>query len=185
LKTTLIIFSLLFNVFFLASKAQAAHCFDPRKDPVIKLVLKPNPAYHETSRDIEHIHQLIWSYHEEIDPRLIYYRLVGESHGNPNAVNPSSGAYGLYQFLGSPYKSTKTHRQIIEAMVAERPDESPRLIQTEYYVDSYLRNFIMAADANSGCNRSKTFSQYTEAEKVAYLGWGSCSQSTLQKEQNT
>lgn len=170
--------------FILPASAWAQGCFHPQRNEQIREIFQPDQEYNETSETINQIHRLIWSHREQLDPRLVYYRIIGESGGDPFSVNPSSGAYGLFQFLGKPYGSNRTHRQIIESLYRQHPDKSPRLVQIEYYLKNYLKNFITAADSGYGCNRNKTYSEYTHLERVAYLGWGSCSNATLQKELN-
>lgn len=186
MKTQTILKTLIFSL-SLTTIIQTANasCFNPRHDPVLQEVLRPQARYHETQNTIEIIHELIWSVHNEIDPRLIYHRLVGESGGRPHIVNPSSGAYGLFQFLGRPYRSAVTHRQIVEQLERENPNISPRLIQVRYYIEHYLRDAINAADqgyGGRGCPRNQNFSEYSNLQKVAYLGWGSCTQRALQQE---
>lgn len=165
-----------------SSASMASGCFDPRDVPAIQQALAPNARYKETVQSVEQIHQLIWSYRHQIDPRLVYYRILGESGGNPFAENPSSGAYGLVQFLGRPYRSPRTHRQLIEAQYRARPNTSVRLIQIEYYLTQYLQLAARAADGGYGCNRSKDFDEYTNMEKVTYLGWGSCNSNAVSSE---
>ncbi|AGH95646.1 hypothetical protein [Pseudobdellovibrio exovorus] len=162
----------------------AQSCFHPQRNEQIREIFQPEPNYNETSETIHQIHRLIWSYRHQLDPRLVYYRIIGESGGDPFSINPSSGAYGLFQFLGKPYGSSRTHRQILESLYRQYPNKSPRLIQVEYYLKDYLKIFVTAADSGYGCNRNKSYSEYSHLERVAYLGWGSCTEATLQKELN-
>lgn len=178
LRTLVFIIALLSSSFALASS-----CFNPRNDPVIKRYLAPDPEFNETANTIEQMHQLIWSFRPLIDPRLVYYRMIGESGADPFAINPSSKAYGMFQFLGSPYRDPKSHRQHIEDMYRDRPNESPRLLQLEYYLKNYVMAYIAAANMGVGCNRNKKFIEYTNLEKVSYLGWGSCTQSVMQNKE--
>lgn len=157
-------------------------CFSATQNTYIASTLSPKAEYNETSQTIEAIHKLIWRHRHQIDPRLVYYRLFGESQADPFQINPNSGAYGLFQFLGKPYGSSRTHRQIIESLMVANPDKSPRLVQVEYYMNVYLQNFITAADQGYGCNKNKKFSAYTDMEKVTYLGWGACGTSAQTKE---
>lgn len=161
---------------------EARACFNPRTEPSIAAALTPNRAYHENAMTIEQIHRYIWTYRRQIDPRLVYHRLVGESGGDPFIVNRRSGAYGLFQFLGSPYRSPRTHRQLIEERYRQHPGVSPRLIQVEYYLSEYMQTAKRAADGGYGCNPRKNFSEYTNLEKVSYLGWGSCTQAAMRQE---
>ncbi len=171
-----------FAVAFSAAPSQAQEaCYLAASDPVLVKALRPVAAYHETEEIIAAIHQEIWNHRKDLDPRLVYYRILGESHGNPNAVNRSSGAYGLFQLLGKPYGSSRTYRQILHGLQAAQPDVSPRLIQVRYYLNNYLSAFARAANAGYGCNHKK-FRQMSNLERAAYLGWGGCKVSQLKKE---
>lgn len=163
-------------------RGYTADCFDPRKDPIISKYLVPDAKYQETQESIAQIHQLIWERRDQIDPRLIYHRIMGESEANPFAVNSSSGAYGLFQLLGKPANSSYSYRAILEELERQSPHTSPRLIQVKYYLEQYLEPYSKAADKGWGCDHQKTFPEYSNLQKVAYLGWGSCTQATLQRE---
>jgi len=186
---------LLSGAYFGCGRAQSRHhsdlllydtdgCFAASTDPVIATRFTAQSEYHESNATIEAIELLIWNHRFEIDPRLVYYRMIGESNLNPFAVNKSSGAYGLFQFLGKPRGSKKTYREILEAEYAANPHASPRLIQVRYYLEHYLATAIEAADEGYGCVPSKNFAEYSDIEKSAYLGWGSCGKLALQKELN-
>ena len=159
-----------------------ASCWDPTKEPAIAELFTPNAQYKEDARTIELIHDTIWSHREDIDPRLVYHRIVGESHGDPFVLSPDKKYYGLFQFGGRPYGSKQTHKQIIEGLIRKNPRTSPRLIQIKYYLEQYLQNFITAADAGTGCNRDKKYHQYTNIERSTYLNYGACDRSALSKE---
>ncbi len=167
-------------LFFAISFARADTCFDPYKEPKITDFLNA-AKMGESQSTIDEIHRLIWEHRSELDPRLVYYRMMGESGGNPAAVH-SSGGYGMFQFTGKPYNSRLTYRQILEAQYRENPQMSRRLIQVRYYLKEYLQRFSSSADLGWGCKRNRMFSNYTHLEKAAYLGWGSCDIRTLEKE---
>lgn len=158
-------------------------CFSPSTVPAIAGALAPSHKFNETPEDIMAMHRLIYAHRNDIDPRLVYYRLLGESRGNPYAVNPSSGAYGMFQLLGKPFGSRQTYRQILEDLYRKSPRSSPRMIQIEYYLNHYVANFKRAADQGYGCIRKK-FDEYSDLEKVSYLGWGGCKAANLANELN-
>ena len=165
-----------------AASLRRNSCFSAAQDPVISRILAPQATFHETPATIAEMHQLIFDHRDVIDPRLIYHRIVGESMGQPEAVNKKDGGYGLFQFTGRPWHSRYTYRQILQQLYRRNPGVSHRLIQLKYYLDVYLPTAVSVVDAGYGCNRAKTFNAYTNLEKVSYLGWGSCSTHAMWKE---
>jgi hypothetical protein len=157
----------------------AQSCFDPKLDPTISRVLTPDPKFAETPESLEMIHRLIWEHRRELDPRLVYHRMVGESLGDPFVMNKRSGAYGLFQF--EPGNGVD-YPNVFRRLYRRYPNLSPRYIQVRYYLEVYLQRFKTAANAGYGCNRQKPYSHYSNLEKVTYLGFGSCSMVTFQKE---
>ena len=164
-------------------KAQAS-CWDPEKEPAIAEIFLPKENYKkaEDQKTIQLIHDTIWAHREDIDPRLVYHRMVGESHGDPFVLSPDKKYYGLFQFGGKPYGSNLTHKQIIEGLYRKNPGVSPRLIQVKYYLEQYLQSFIEAADNGTGCNRDKKYHQYTNLEKSTYLNYGACNRAAMNRE---
>lgn len=193
-------------------------CFNPLTDPVLNSFLVPNKIvigdgangerkysgalpFHETPQTIEEIHRVIFDAYDKnpslaIDPRLVYYRMLGESSANPYAIyaspynlNPwggSSGrAYGLYQFLGSSCRHPKvSHRDLILQRMQKNPNESPRLLQTRYYLSEYVQCFAEKARGCAGL-AANSFGAYPPFYQTAYLGWGNCSQGAVLKEIRT
>lgn len=153
-----------------------ADCFDPSKVPQINEVLAPRADYHETPQTIAQIHDLIWAHREELDPRLVYFRIIGESGGDAKA--PGIGhAYGLFQFTDKAKRDVKR--------LLEKPENrhvSPRLIEVRYYLETYLQDYIEAADKGAGCRPGVKWAQMSNEEKLATLGLGKCGQHELSKD---
>lgn len=181
------LFSILLFIFVVVSaKAFAAApgaCFSPLTDPNISAILKPEARYNEDANSIRRLHELIWSHRDTIDPRLVYYRILGESRGQSEAKS-GSGAYGLFQFTDPNIKRR------LRAKIAQNPKESPRYIQVKFYFDEYVRPALNSANAGAGCsiNRkakaviTKKWNSYSNLEKTAYLGMNDCSPKGLATE---
>ncbi len=157
-------------------------CFEPSMDPVISKYLQPRATDHETLETIRQMEQMIYDSRELIDPRLVYHRIVGESRGIAEIHNRRSGAYGMFQFLGHPYGSHQSYESILRSLYAKSPGVSHRMIQLKYYLEVFVPKAAKAANQGNGCDRHKSFANYSNLEKVAYLGWGSCDAATLKRE---
>ncbi len=114
---------------------------------------------------------------DQVDPRMVLFRFLGESGGNAKAVNPSSKAYGAFQFLGG-FQHRKIHRSRVQTCEALHPTVNPALIQTAFYVDEYLREF--REKAKYGCKKGQPWTSYSNLEKLSYLGLGTCGESALE-----
>ncbi len=159
--------------------ADSSHaCFAPYKNPIVAALSSRLPESRETMYEI---HKLIWAYKDQIDPRLVYHRMLGETEGNnpDKDADNGDGGYGLFQFTGRPYGSNYTYKQILQAEYAKNPGVSKSLIQVKYYLGNYVQAFKKAADGGYGCNSRKSWRMYTPLEKTAYLGWGKCDVGTL------
>jgi resuscitation-promoting factor RpfC len=68
--------------------------------------------------------------------------IQAESGGNPNAVNPSSGAGGLYQFLPSTWHALG---------YSGSPQDAPVSVQNEAFAKQYAQSGGSAWSAYDGC----------------------------------
>ncbi|HXF21269.1 MAG TPA: transglycosylase family protein [Streptosporangiaceae bacterium] len=68
--------------------------------------------------------------------------ISAESGGNPNAVNPSSGAGGLYQFLPSTWHALG---------YSGSPQDAPVSVQNEAFAKQYAQSGGSAWSAYDGC----------------------------------
>lgn len=168
-----------YNYGTVPSEPNAAHaCFSPYKNPITVAMSSRLPESRETMYEI---HKLIWAYKDQIDPRLVYHRMLGETGGdNPDKdADNGDGGYGLFQFTGKPYGSSYTYKQILQAEYAKNPGVSKSLIQVKYYLGNFVQAHKKAADGGYGCNPRKSWRMYTHLEKTAYLGWGRCDAGTM------
>jgi hypothetical protein len=167
------------------ARASSRGCWDPTEIPEINKALTPVPEFHENAATINLIHDHIWAHRNEIDPRLVYHRIVGETGGDPKKVlsRGLGGAYGIFQFSQERQFGMKdTPEQALKKLYKANPNVSPRLIQVRYYLETYVQNSIRAADSPRGaCGVFKKFKQYSNLEKAAYLGFG-CEKTRLAHE---
>lgn len=156
-------------------------CFAPYSNQAVLANMSRLPESRETMYEI---HKIIWAYKDQVDPRLVYHRMFGETNGdNPEKdADNGDGGYGLFQFTGKPYGSKYTYKQILQAEYAKNPGESKSLIQVKYYLANYVQAFKKAADGGYGCNQRKSWRMYTNLEKAAYLAWGKCDASMMDHE---
>lgn len=165
------------------SRAQVGTgCWDPEKDPMIQKFFQPNPKFHEDAKTMQLIHDTIWSHREDIDPRLVYHRMIGEAMGDPYVQSPDKKYYGLFQFGGVLAGTGKTQKSIIQSLYKQNPRVSPRLVQVRYYLETYLPRFKNDADAGRGCKSGKTWASYTNLERAVYLNQGRCNSALLAHE---
>ncbi len=157
----------------------ASRCYDPLSDPRISPFLssldKPE-KFAGLQKKLFGCSLKQASTRYGIDPRLIYFRLIGESRGNPGVFNSSSKAYGIYQFLGA-FAGRRSHHTRIEACQKKNPEISQTLVQTTYYVEEYMRTFKDLA--KYGCKKGHKWNDYNTLEKISYLGIGKCAKENL------
>lgn len=163
---------------------QESNCYNPLNESRIIEIYGAN--------FMEQIKPLLQEAYEvnNVDPRLIFHRMVGESLGNPDARNPSSGAYGIFQVLGGFYRQSP-HKVRIEAMYpSPSTKESRQYTQVLYHVQHYVREGIAAIGYGSQCNSfglansqgQEIWNRMSPIEQSTFLGWGSCSSSMLNAE---
>ena len=185
-KTT----ALVLTVFSVLSYADQPSCFDPEKNKTIQTFLAPNQIQvllltpkndentigkaderlNEDAATIKKIHNKIFAAYKryDIDPRLIYGFMIGESQANPFAsVTEGVGAdkreiAGLFSF-----------RRHILNEVRSTCDKSkqPRLCQLEYYIDQFLPDQIGILD--EVCPK-KVWKDLSQGEKFIFLTNDSC-----------
>jgi hypothetical protein len=163
-----------FMFIFFQSYAISDDCYNPLKE---EMILK---IYGEDF--MSDIAPLLRMAHARLntDPRIIFHRMVGEARGNPDIKNKSSGAYGIFQFLGAFYKKEK-HTTRVKKMYPKNSTKYQRqFTQVKYYVESFLTEAIQAA-GYSDCrstkktrNGKKNWELMSTLHKITYLGWGSC-----------
>jgi len=163
---------------------QETSCFDPLRDPVAQQLIESSISGEKRASplDLETEKKRVacalkrgWE-RSGLDPRMILFRMAGESGGNVDAINSQSKAYGLFQFLGA-FPKQKMHKTRIRECQKKKPTLSKTAIQTAFYVDEYVRVFQKLAPY--GCKKGKTWASYSAEERLAYLGLGSCSSSSL------
>lgn len=147
-------------MFVVSLKATAGVCYEPQNEPELRNA-NFSPAL------IARIQPLLRNAHERygLDPRLVYYRIIGESRGNPHATNPSSGAYGLFQFNGARDKTAA------KTLCNGVSDDDCRYRQINYYLTEYVGRTAQWL-SNGGKANCPAWGRMTNFQKVAILGWG-------------
>jgi hypothetical protein len=130
-----------------------------------------------------------------LDPRILLHRMVGEGLGNPDARNKSSGAYGIFQFLGPFYvrdfknpraqrkkkilqnevKRFEAHKAGSAAAVKNASRTNRQLWQLEYMVDYYIEaatGLYKYSAKSTKCGPS--WNKMSNFNRSLFLGWGSC-----------
>jgi len=173
--------------------SESPRCFNPKTDPTIAKHLKAGTFksksgknFTDTADSIEQIHDLIWAHRHEIDPRLVYYRILGETTFQDPLITGMNSAYGIFQF------QNKGDKAKVKRLIANNPHKSARLIEVDYYMNTYLKNFINMSNhlwysKGSKCKNYGKFSQMSNIVKLSYLGLGSCTsgkKGAITREQN-
>jgi hypothetical protein len=175
-------------------KKSTATCFDPETDPSIQKYFYPNLIsnelacdMHETKESMKRMHQMILKKSKELemDPRLVYIRMLGEAGGDPflvqnikthtckkpSALSAPKSGFGMFQFTGGSYAAESIKDMQDNEKLAADVRLGTRETQVKYYLDVYVNKFKKAAKYTK-C--AKEFKQFTNLEKLAYLGIGAC-----------
>ncbi len=181
---------LVFATFSALSFANNQNCFNPEKNKTIQAFLKPNElqvllltpkkdekvipktdnSLNENAETIKSIHEKIREAFKryDIDPRLIYGFMIGESLANPSDITvDGAGAdkrekAGLFSFRLTALKEVKE---------ACEKAKQPRLCQLNYYIDKYIPAQI---DIIGEACMKKTWNELSQGEKFVYLMFDSC-----------
>ncbi len=161
----------------------SAGCYDPTQENRILEIY--GQAF------VERIQPLLQEAYQEnrVDPRLIYHRMVGEGLGDPDIRNPSSGAYGIFQYLGA-YSGRPPHETRLRTLYNQHSANSAddrRYVQVLYHVRHYVREGIEGlggwARCGSGSGQS-LWNNMTALQQATLLGWGNCSSASIRAEEN-
>lgn len=195
-------------VFSLAQNSDAAECFNPYRSEIVQRYFRPNniqvlalgknpaePTIDMTDKEllkklneddsvIQKIHDVIREKGEslDLDPRLIYAIIIGESQGNPfyekeigDELNKKK-IYGLFSFQKESWGS------VTEVC---GKDKHPRLCQVEYYLDTYLPGLVTLV--KDGCADKKinedvrVWGNISQGQKLNFILGGTCKADTLER----
>jgi len=164
------------------NEAIADDCYQPENEEAV------NSVY--GSSFINSIQPLLKNAYAQnnVDPRLIYHRMIGEALGDPDIHNSSSGAYGIFQVLSS-YFGQDSHEDRIKQMYEETNAttiDERRYVQVDYYTNVYIGEGIASLGPWVGCGLETGQSRWesmSSFEQVTFLGWGSCNEQAKEHEQ--
>lgn len=184
----LLVTTLLFISF--GAAADVTQCFDAYTNGMIKSFLTPNKLrvskglqwifiqdqkLNETEETINQIHSKIReaALKYDLDPRLVYGRMIGESLADPFVIeqeNPHGHkAYGRGEQLGMfGFRGDEGKAVLKKCGVSE----SPRLCQVEYYIEHRLKDAVDNAKKNC---EGQAWPSLSAAQKYLYLDFGRCS----------
>ncbi len=161
----------------------SAGCYDPTQENRILEIY--GQAF------VDRIQPLLQEAYQEnrVDPRLIYHRMVGEGLGNPEIRNPSSGAYGIFQYLGA-YSGRPSHETRLRTLYNQHNATSVgdrRYVQVLYHVRHYVREGIAGLGGWASCgpgSGQSVWNNMTALQQATLLGWGNCSSASIEAEQH-